>query len=328
MRRRELLIAMGAGALATPLASFAQQPAAKVRRIGRLAPATSAFTSLPDEGFRQGMRELGWSEGANFATEYRYADGVLERLPALAAELVRLKVEVIVAGSTPAIVAAKNATATIPIVMITTGDPVAGGLVASLAHPGGNVTGVTALGQELGGKALDLLKEAVPNISRVAVLGGPAYPSMGTGAQAIESAARALGVTLQTVVVRTPAEIDGAFAAMREQRAGGLLVLPDPMFNIQTSRIPELAARHRLPAIYELSEFVDAGGLMFYGAALRDMYRRAATFVDKILRGAKPGDLPIEQPTQFELDINLKAAKALGIKIPQSLLVRADRVIE
>jgi putative ABC transport system substrate-binding protein len=327
MNRRELLIAMGAGALAAPLASLAQQPAAKVRRIGRLAPATSAFTSLPDEGFRQGMRELGWSEGGNIASEYRYANGVLERLPALAAELVRLKVEVIVAGSTPAIVAAKNASATIPIVMVTSADPVAAGLVASLAHPGGNVTGVTALGQELGGKALDLLKQAVPGISRVAVLGGPAYP-LGTGARAIESAARALGVTLQTIVVRTPAEIDGAFAAMREQRIDGLLVLPDPMFTIQNRRIPELAARHRLPAIYELSEFVDAGGLMFYGAALRDMYRRAATFVDKILRGAKPGDLPIEQPTQFELVINLKAAKALGIRIPQSLLVRADRVIE
>jgi len=328
MKRRELLIAMGAGALAAPLASLAQQPLAKVRRIGRLAPATPAFTSLPDEGFVQGMRELGWVEGGNIASEYRYANGVLERLPALAAELVRLKVEVILAGSTPAIVAAKNATATIPIVMVTTGDPVAGGLVASLAHPGGNVTGVTALSQELGGKALDLLKQAVPGISRVAVLGGPAYPSMGTGARAIESAARALGVTLQTIVARTPAEIDGAFAAMRQQRVDGLLVLPDPMFNVDQNRIPALAARHRLPAIYELREFVDAGGLMFYGATLRDMYRRAAVFVDRILKGAKPGELPIEQPTKFELVINLKAAKALGIKIPQSLLVRADRVIE
>ena len=297
--RRALLITLGAGALA-PRATFAQQPA-KIRRIGRLMPSTPSASLSTDDGFRQGLRDLGWVEGQNISIESRYAEGKAERFRELAAELVRLKVDVIVTASTPATLAAKNATSIVPIVMVTTGDPVRTGLVASLARPGGNVTGLSVLTQELGGKQLELLREAAPAVSRAALLFNAADPSEALTLKQIQGVARTLGVTLQAVDVRTVGDLDSAFAAMRKERAGALLVLPDPTFFTHRERIVALAAKNRLPVIYGMSEFVDAGGLMFYGATLSNQHQHAATFVDKILKGAKPADLPVEQPTKFEL---------------------------
>jgi putative ABC transport system substrate-binding protein len=314
---------------AAPLAASAQQ-AAKVARIGYLAVDRAASPHMT-EAFLQGLRDLGYVEGRNVVIEYRDAEGKLERLPALAAELVALKVDVIVAGGTPQAVAAKQATRTVSIVFAAAGDPVTSGLVTSLARPGGNVTGLSALTPELVGKCLEQLKQAVPRVSRVAVLWQPgAYPErtakdMLKGA---EVAGRALGVRLQVVEARGPADFDRAFSDMTRARAGALTVLPSTMFIIERRRLVDLAAKTRLPAVYAYREFVDAGGLMAYGADLADLFRRAATYVDKILKGAKPGDLPIEQPTRFELVINLKTAKALGLTIPPSLLLRADQIIE
>jgi len=263
--------------------------------------------------------------------EYRYSGGKFDRLPALAAELVALKVDVIVASSTPAALAAKQATRTLPIVFAAAGDPVASGLVTSLARPGGNVTGLAVLAPELVGKCLELLTQAVPGVSRVAVLWYPGghgertEKNILTGA---EVAGRALGVRLQFVETRGPADFDGAFAEMTRARAGALTVLPSNMLINERRRLVDLAAKNRLPAVYGSREFVDAGGLMAYGPNFADMFRRAATYVDRILKGAKPADLPVEQPTKFELVINLKTAKALGLTIPQSLLLRADQIIE
>jgi len=315
------------GVLAAPLSVEAQQPG-KIARVGRLSPVSATADARNLEALRQGLRDLGWVEGQNIAYEDRFAEGRPDRLPDLAAELVRLKVDVVFAGSTPAALAAKNATATTPVVMVMGGDPVASGLVASLARPGGNLTGVTALYQELSAKRLDLLKEAVPGVTRVAVLSNPAFPDSGPSVKGVESAARALGVQLRVLPVRDPTEFEKAFAAMRSERARALMVLPDIMFNTHRRRIVELTAKSRLPAIYGLREFVDAGGLMFYGAPLPDMWRRAAYYVDRILKGAKPADLPVEQPMRFEMVINMKTAKALGIKFPQSILMRADQVIQ
>ena len=274
------------------------------------------------------MREHGYVEEQNITLEPRYAEGKIERLAGFAAELVRLKADVIVVGSTPGIIAVKNTTGAIPIVMVTTGDPVAGGLVASLARPGGNITGLTALGQELSGKRLELLKEAVPKVSRVAVLSNPTNPDSGMSLKGMELAARALGVQFRVQEVHDPAELDKAFQATTREGAKALMVLPDAMFVSQRERIVTLSAKSRLPAMYPHEEFVDAGGLMFYGASLADMWRRAATYVDKILKGAKPADLPVEQPKKFALIINLKAAKQIGLTIPPNVLVRADRVIK
>ncbi|HEY6368325.1 MAG TPA: ABC transporter substrate-binding protein [Candidatus Binatia bacterium] len=280
------------------------------------------------EALRHGLREHGYVEEQHITLEPRYAEGKIERLAGFAAELVRLKADVIVVGSTPGIIAVKNTTGALPIVMVTTGDPVAGGLVASLARPGGNITGLTALGQELSGKRLELLKEAVPKVSRVAVLSNPTNPDSGMSLKGMELAARALGVQFRVQEVHDPAELDKAFQVTTREGARALMVLPDAMFVSQRERIVTLSAKSRLPAMYPHGEFVDAGGLMFYGASLADMWRRAATYVDKILKGAKPADLPVEQPKKFELIINLKAAKQIGLTIPPNVLVRADRVIK
>jgi len=313
--------------LAAPLAAEAQQ-AAKVPRIGWLGADRAAVPHL-QEAFRQGLRDLGYVEGRNLVIEYRDAEGKYDRLPALAAELVALKVDVIVAPTTPAALAAKQATRTLPIVFVAA-DPVGSGLVTSLARPGGNVTGLSSLGPELVGKCLEQLTQAVPGVSRVAVLWQPG--AFGERMEkdmlkAADVAARALGARLQFVEARGPENFDRAFSDMTRARAGALTVLPSTMFVIERRRLVDLAAKNRLPALYSAREFVDAGGLMAYGANFADSYRRAATYVDKILKGAKPGDLPVEQPTKFELVINLKTAKALGLTIPPSLLGQADEVI-
>src|SRR5712692_1297273 len=317
------------GGLFSPSAAGAQQ-AAKVARIGFLALDLAPNPHLP-EAFRQGLRDLGYLERRNVEIEYRDAEGRPERLPALAAELVALKVDVILAGSTPQALAAKQATRTLPIVFASAPDPVASGLVTSLARPGGNVTGLSNIAPELVGKRLELLKQAVPGVSRVAVLWQPGGSGEHTEKDMLkeaEVAGRALGVRLQFVEARGPADFDRAFSDMTRARAGALTVLASNMILGERRRLANLAAKNRLAAVYPLREFVDAGGLMAYGPDLVDVFRRAATYVDKILKGAKPADLPVEQPTRFELVINLKTAKALGLQIPPTLLTRADEVIE
>jgi putative ABC transport system substrate-binding protein len=328
MQRREAILALAAiGAM--PLGTEAQQ-SANLARIGLLT-SNAARTAHMREAFYQGLRDLGYIEGHNFVTEFRDAGGKLEQLPALAAELVSLKVDVIVVGGTPQAFAAKQATRTIPIVFTTVGDPVGSGLVASLARPGGNVTGLSNLAPELVGKHLDLLKQVVPGVSRVAVLRHPSAVGERTHQDLVkiaESAARALALRLQVVDVRNPAELDMAFAEIAGARFGAVTVLGSTMFFIERQRLVDLAASNRLPAIYAEREFVDAGGLMSYGANDADLLRRAATYVDKILKGAKPSDLPVQQANKFDLMVNLKTAKALGLVIPQSVLLRAEKVIE
>jgi putative tryptophan/tyrosine transport system substrate-binding protein len=328
MERRRFIEVIAGGLLAAPLAASAQQ-AGKVPRIGFLGTTFPSDVSARLDVFRQGLRELGWVEGQNIVIDYRFAEGRFDRLPDLAAELVRLKVDIIVAVPTPAAVAAKNATKTIPIVVISVGDPVGLGLIASLAHPGGNVTGLSfSVGLEIVGKQLELLKETVPKVRRVAILSNPANPAQPLGIREVKVAARSLGVQLQLLEARGPNEFDGAFAAMAKERAGALLVPAESLFVLHRTRLADLAARSRLPAAYGFREHVEAGGLMSYGPSVRDLFRRSATFVDKILKGAKPGDLPVEQPTKFEFVVNLKTAKALGLTIPQSLLQRADQIIQ
>jgi putative ABC transport system substrate-binding protein len=327
--RRRFLLTSLAGAIAAPLATTAAQPPEKVPRVGFLGPRTRSDDAGFADAFLQGLRELGWVEGKTIVIEYRWAEGRSDRLPDLAAELVRLKVDVIFAGSTAVAVAAKNATGTIPIVMATGGDPVGRGLVATLARPGGNVTGLSfSVGMDIVGKWLELLKETVPKVRRVAVLSNPANPSHALGIESVIAAARAVGVQPQLLKAGGPNEFDNAFAAMARERAEALLVLLDPFFGFHRARLSELAAKSRIPAMYGSREYPEAGGLMSYGADFRHSHRRSATYVDKILKGAKPADLPVEQPTKFELMINLKTAKALGLTIPPSLLARADQVIE
>jgi putative ABC transport system substrate-binding protein len=325
--RRAFIGTLAGGLLAAPLAA---QQAPKVARIGFLALNRAASPRL-GEAFLQGLRDLGYVEGRNVVIEFRDAEGKPERLPALAAELVALKVDVIVAPSTPHALAAKQATKTIPIVFASAPDPVTDGLVTSLARPGDNVTGLSNLTPELVGKCLELLTRAVPAVSRVAVLWQPGARGERTDKDMLKAgdvAARALGVRLQFVEARGPADFDRAFSDMTRARADALTVLPSPMFINERRRLVDLAAKNRLPAVYPWREGVDAGGLMAYGPSVSDLFRRAATYVDKILKGAKPGDLPVEQPTKFELIINLKTAKALGLTIPPSVLRRADEVIE
>jgi ABC-type uncharacterized transport system substrate-binding protein len=328
--RRAFISTVVLGALFSPAAAEAQE-AAKVARIGLLANNPAANPHLL-EAFLHGLRDLGYVEGRNLVIETRSAEGKLERYPALAAELVALKVDVIVAANPTAALAAKQATRTLPIVFAAAGaDPVTSGLVTSLARPGGNVTGLTGLGPELVGKWLDQLKQAVPGVSRVAVLWHPGAGGERTERDMLkgaEVAARALGVRLQFVEARGPEDFGRAFSEMTRGRAGALAVLGSAMFVSERRRLLDLAAKNRLPAVYSHREFVDAGGLMFYGPDLADIYRRAASYADRILKGAKPADLPVEQPTKFELVINLKTAKALGLTIPQSLLLRADQVIQ
>jgi len=305
----------------------AQQPT-KIPRIGVFLPASAPATAHLVNAFKQGLQDHGYTVNRDVTLERRFAEGKPELLTRFAAELVRLKVDVIVAGSTPGAVAAKTATGAIPIVIVTTGDPVASGLVASLARPGGNITGVTALGQELAGKRLEVLKEMLPTVSRVAVLSNPDNSDTALSLKGAEVAARILGVELRIQEVRDPTAFEHAFQAMTRERAGALMVLPDPMFVSHRERIVALSAKSRLPAMYAHREYMDEGGLMFYGASLADMWRRAATYVDKILKGAKPADLPVEQPTKFELAINVRTAKQIGLMIPPNVLARADRVIK
>jgi putative ABC transport system substrate-binding protein len=327
--RRRLVLAVTAGALAAPLASFAQQPA-KIARIGFLYPASpEGVGAVRLQWFRDALRELGYVEGKNLQLEVRWGEGKLDRLPALAAELVQLKVDVIVAASSPAVLAASQATRTIPIVMPTSSDPVGDGLVASLARPGGNITGLSQMAPELGEKRIQLLKEMFPKVSHaMAVLWNPDYVGMRARFEQARVAAPAVGLTVRSVEVRDARELDVAFEAIIREHPEALLLLVDPLTLSQRARIVEFAAEQRLPAIYETRDFVDVGGLISYGPNVPDLFRRAATYVDKILRGAKPADLPIEQPTKFELVINMRAAKALGIKFPESILLRADKVIE
>ena len=315
------------GVLAAPVSSAAQQTA-KVPRIGILTPGPISERLLLFEAFRQGLRDLGYVEGQTVTLEFRSAEGNFERLPDLAAELVRLKVDVIVAATTAASLAAKQATWTLPIVMAVTADPVGVGLVSSLARPGGNITGLDLLSVDLARKRLELLRETVPGLSRVAVLSSPTTPATALQMRETQVVAQALGVRLQALDVRGPNEFEGAFRAATRGRAGALLTLDDPFIFTHRTLILALVAKSRLPAMYGFREFAEAGGLMAYGTYLPALYRRAAVYVDKILKGAKPADLPVEQPTRFELVINLKTAKALGLTFPQSILIRADQVIQ
>jgi putative ABC transport system substrate-binding protein len=329
MDRRTFLAGTGAVLLAAPLAAEAQQ-AAKIARIGYLGNNPAATPHL-QEAFRQGLCDLGYVEGRNLVIEYRSAEGKIERLPALAAELIALKVDVIVAPGTLAALAAKQTTRTLPIVFTSASDAVTSGLVTSLARPSGNVTGSSMLTPELVGKCLELLKQAVPRVSRVAVLWEPGVLGERLEKDMLKGtdvAARTLGVRLQFVEARGPEDFDRAFSAMTRARAAALYVLTSVMFISERRRLVDLAAKNRLPAVYPWREAVDAGGLMSYGPDFADLFRRAATYVDKILKGAKPADLPVEQSTKFELVINLKTARALGLTIPPSMLGRADEVIQ
>jgi putative tryptophan/tyrosine transport system substrate-binding protein len=318
------VVAFALTVAATPPTSDAQQAGA-VPRIGFLSPGVAA--SAPNAAFRQGLRELRYVDGQNILVEYRWGDGDAARLPALAAELVRLPVEVVVATNNPAVLAARQATSNIPIVCVACSDPVGTGLVASLAHPGGNVTGFSLVTPELSGKRLQFLRETLPRIARVALLWDAGHVGMADRVKETETAARQLGVTLHVEWVKDPAHLDRAFATLAQARPDAFLTTVEPFTEGHRQRIVDFAAQHQLPAMYEDREFVDAGGLMAYGPSLTANYRRAAAYVDKILKGAKPGELPVEQPTKFELVINLKTAKALGLTIPQSVLVRADEVI-
>jgi len=325
---RRAFVAGALALLVAPLVAEAQQ-AGKVPRIGVLLGNSQSSHSTHVEAFRQGLRERGNVEGRNIVIEYRYGDANLDRLPKLAADLVGLNVDVIVTSGTPSTRAAQQATRTIPIVMTLVGDP--SRFIASLAKPGGNITGLTQISAELDGKRLELLKEAFPKVSHVAVLVDPTRSAQGViGAlQHTRMAAEALGVKLLPLELRGPnPDLEGAFRAATSERVGALLVAPGPATELHKKRVVVLAAKSRLPAMYGPREFADLGGLMAYAPSYPDLFRRAATYVDKILKGAKPADLPVEQPTKFELVINLKTAKALGLTIPQTLLLRADQVIE
>jgi putative ABC transport system substrate-binding protein len=326
MKRKITVLALCAMLFALSYSVSAQQPT-KIPRIGYLF--ASSPSSFAGEAVRQGLRELGYVEGKNIIIEYRFADVKFDRLPALAAELVRLKVDVIVTGGPPSTRAAKEATVTIPIIMTNVGDPVKSGFVASLARPGGNITGLSSLAPELSGKQLELLKEIVPRLSRVAVLGTSTNPDNAQMLREMELAAKAFDVKLQYLDVRSPKDIETAFRAASKGRAEAFLMILPPSITIaHRTHFVELAVKSRLPAIYNRREYVEAGGLMTYGVNNTDLGRRAASMVDKILKGAKPADLPVERPTKFEFIINLKAAKQIGLTIPPNVLARADKVIK
>ena len=330
MERRRFMEVIAGGLLAAPRAAEAQQ-AQKIPKVGFLWIGSPGSPSPFIEAFEIGLRDLGWIKGQNVSVEYRYAEGKAERFPDLAGELVRLPVEVIVAPPAPATLAAKTATTTIPIVFTLGADPVAFGVLASLRPQGGNITGLTEMAPELTPKRLGLLKEIMPALTRVAILSQPGTLRDETFGQMVKEAqdtARSLGLRLQFVEARAGDDLAPVFDEIATGRTEALVVLMSPTFNAQTKQIADLASTHRLPTIYESKAFATRGGLMSYGADFNDIYRRAATFVDKILKGAKPGDLPVEQPRKFELVINLKTAKALGLTIPQSVLGRADEVIQ
>ena len=326
--RRKIIIAMGAGTLA-PLTLFAQAPA-KVWRVGFLSVrhldfVDSDFVYGP---FTQGMRKLGYVEGKNLVIEWRSAEGKAERLPELAAELVRLKVDVLATFGTPASLAAQKVTTTIPMVMISVGDPVGAGLVKSLARPGGNSTALSTMTADLGPKLLEMLLSMAPKVTRVAILVNPANAYLAGLLKSIQAAAQQLGAKIQPVEAGTPQEIANGFAAMARQKAGALIVPLEQLFQQQKNQIVELVAKHRLPSIGAYAEYAEAGGLMSYGQNVGENFRRAATHIDKIFKGANPGEIPVEQPTRFELAVNMKTAQALGLKVPQSILILATKVIE
>ncbi len=327
--RRKLLVALGAGAVVLPLRSFAQQQG-KVWRVGFLSQRNRPISLDADifGAFRQGMRELGYVEGKNLVIEWRFADSQYERLPGLALELAQMKMDVLVAGGNDAPLAMQKATTTIPIVMANASDPVGSGLIKSLGRPGGNITGLTTISYDLGPKRLEMLLGMVPKLSRVAVLVNPANTVHGRSLKQVQAVAQKLGVKILPVKTQTAPEIEDAFSVMARDNARAVIVERDAVFNQQVRQIAELAMKHRLPSIAGIREYVEAGGLMSYGPNNVDGFRRAATYVDKIFKGAKAGDLPVEQPTKFELFINRKTAKALGLTIPQSLLISADKVIE
>jgi ABC-type uncharacterized transport system substrate-binding protein len=327
MTRTLLVLSMITAILAVVVASYAQT-ATRVYRVAWVTPTPAAEESLTLNAFRQELRQRGYTEGENLTVEHRSVEAKPDRISAVMAELIRLNVDVLVAVTQPTVQAAQQATRSIPIVMCGVGDPVATGLVASLGRPGGNVTGLSGLSPELAGKRLELLREALPRASKVAVLWNPANPSNAPQIRDLQDAARALRIQLQLLKVSVPQDLEGAFQAATRERAGALIVLDDLFIFTQRSQIIALAAKSRLPGIYGWGIFADAGGLMSYSPDFRDMGRGAAVFVDKILKGAKPADLPVEQPTKFELVINRRAAKVLGLTIPSSLLLRADRVIE
>jgi len=327
MKKKITVLTLCAMLFALCSSAHAQQPK-KVPRIGYLSNTSPSADSARYEAFRQGLRELGYVAGKNVVIEYRYTEGKSDRLPALAAELVRLRVDVVVTGGGATTRAAKEATTTIPIVFAQDGDPVASGFVASLARPGGNITGLSNFAPELNGKRLELLKEIVPKLSRVAVLGTSTVPGHARFLKETEPAAGALRLQLQFLDVRAPKDIETAFRAASKGRADGLLVLSGPVLTSHRTQVLDLAVESRLPAIYNFPEWVEAGGVMSYGVNLTDLFQRAATYVDKILKGAKPADLPVEQPKKFEFIINLKVAKQIGLTIPPNVLARADRVIK
>ena len=325
MWRREFIAMLGA-ATAWPLPAPAQQ-AGKVYRIGFLWESPAAY-GAGIEAFRRALRDLGWVEGRNIAIEYRWAEGKPERAREMAEELVRLKVDIIVAPTSIYVEAAKGATSTIPIIFTSHADPVGTGHVTSLARPGGQITGLATMLPEITAKGLELLKEAVPSLARVAVIWDPATPAHKPGLNAVEAAGQALDLRLQTLAVRSVAEFDTAFSTMAREGADGVLVLTTPLYTAGERRLAELAITHKLPSVFGARQFVVAGGLLSFGPDRADVFRRGATYVDKILKGAKPADLPVEQPTKFELVVNLKTARVLGLTIPHSFLLRADEVIE
>ena len=329
IRRRQLIIALGAGALA-PLAPFAQQPAGKVWRIGIVSsyPQTVARGEDYYGAFVAGLRELGYVEGRNIGIEWRYADGAYDRLPELAAELAALKVDVIVTSGTPGVRAARRATTTIPIVTVSFADPVGSGLVASLARPGGNITGLSNMGEDIVIKRLELLSIAAPKANRIAALMNPGNPVTPRIFSILEATAKKLNRKIQLIGASTMGEIEAGFAQMTREHFGALLIQDEGFLSAHLAQIAELAAKHKLPSVHTSRQYAEAGGLMSYGLNLAVSYRRVATYVDKILKGAKPGDLPIEQPTKLELVFNMKTAKAIGVKLPDTILLRADKVIE
>ena len=326
--RRKIIFAMGAGALA-PLASFAQAPG-KVWRVGFLSQRHVDFVDADFiyGPFVQGLRELGYVEGKNLVIDWRSAEGKSDRLPELAAELVQLKLDVLAVAGTPASLAAQKATATIPIVLIAVADPVDSGLVKSLARPGGNSTGLSIMSVELAPKRLEMLRSMAPKVTRVAVLVNPSNPSNSLVLKNVQAAGQTLGVKIFAVEASTPQEIATAFSEIARQKAGALMVTQEALFTQQKNQIVELAAKQRLPSISAFGEYVEAGGLMSYGQNLRDTFKRAATYVDKIFKGVKVSELPVEQPMRFEMVLNMKTAKALGLKVPQAILIQATKVIE
>jgi putative tryptophan/tyrosine transport system substrate-binding protein len=327
MRRREFITLLGGAAAAWPVAAHAQS-VTKVPRIGLLSPFSPSDTAVWHQAFLRGLEQLGWLDGKNIIIEYRYADGQNDRLLALIADLQRLKVDVIVTAVTNDTLAAKNAATDIPIVMAAAGDPVATGIVQSLARPGGNVTGLSQMNPELNGKRLELLKQIAPNVSSVAVLLNPEDPISVLGWNEIHPSAQKLGIIIRSWEVHNTGELDKVLRDAASAGINALAIMPNPVFVVELKRIADFALEKRLPSIFHLREFTDVGGLMSYGVDRNDLFRRAATYVDKILKGAHPADLPIEQPTKFDLVINLKTAKALGLTVPPSLLAIADEVIE